>query len=361
MSVPSLKVLLYEMVKRKASDLHISSSTPPMLRVDGTLIPFDLPDLTPNDVMEYLGDLLPPGRHEEFIQKRELDFSFTMVSLDTMPRFRVNCFFEKGNPAIAIRSISTDIRTMEQLKLPREMVQVAEKMRGLFLVTGPTGSGKSTTLAALIQQINMNRSCHIVTVEDPIEYVFRSERAMIHQREVGDDTMSFSEALRRVLRQDPDVIMIGEMRDLETISAAITAAETGHLVLATLHTPDAAQTVDRIVDVFPPYQQQQVRLQLANILIGICSQQLIPLDGGGRVVATELLWATPGVRNCIREGKTSQIKSMMQTGSSIGMHSMDQDLVRLYREGILSREAVEQYCFDTKEVEHLLGGAVLMR
>ncbi|MCX7828707.1 MAG: type IV pilus twitching motility protein PilT [Thermanaerothrix sp.] len=361
MSVPSLKVLLYEMVKRKASDLHISSSRPPMLRIDGMLIPFDLPDLTPNDVMEYLGDILPPGRHEEFTQKRELDFSFTMVSLDTMPRFRVNCFFEKGNPAIAIRSISTDIRTMDQLKLPREMGQVAEKMRGLFLVTGPTGSGKSTTLAALIQQINMNRSCHIVTVEDPIEYVFRSERAMIHQREVGDDTMSFSEALRRVLRQDPDVIMIGEMRDLETISAAITAAETGHLVLATLHTPDAAQTVDRIVDVFPPYQQQQVRLQLANILIGICSQQLIPLDGGGRVVATELLWATPGVRNCIREGKTSQIKSMMQTGSSIGMHSMDQDLVRLYREGILSREAVEQYCFDPKEVEHLLGGPVLVR
>jgi twitching motility protein PilT len=361
MSVPSLKVLLYEMVKRKASDLHISSSRPPMLRIDGMLIPFDLPDLTPNDVMDYLGDILPPGRHEEFTQKRELDFSFTMVSLDTMPRFRVNCFFEKGNPAIAIRSISTDIRTMDQLKLPKEMGQVADKMRGLFLVTGPTGSGKSTTLAALIQQINMNRSCHIVTVEDPIEYVFRSERAMIHQREVGDDTMSFSEALRRVLRQDPDVIMIGEMRDLETISAAITAAETGHLVLATLHTPDAAQTVDRIVDVFPPYQQQQVRLQLANILIGICSQQLIPLDGGGRVVATELLWATPGVRNCIREGKTSQIKSMMQTGSSIGMHSMDQDLVRLYREGILSREAVEQYCFDPKEVEHLLGGAVLVR
>ncbi|ACZ19286.1 type IV pilus twitching motility protein PilT [Thermanaerovibrio acidaminovorans] len=361
MSIPSLKVLLYEMIRRNASDLHISSNRPPMLRVDGTLIPFDIPDLTPNDVMEYVGDLLPPGRWEEFTQNRELDFSFTMMSLDSMPRFRVNCFFEKGNPAIAIRFISTDIRTTRQLRLPMEIDQVAEKMRGLFLVTGPTGSGKSTTLAALVHQINMTRSCHVVTVEDPIEYVFKSERAMIHQREVGDDTKSFSEALKRVLRQDPDVIMIGEMRDLETISSAITAAETGHLVLATLHTPDAAQTVDRIVDVFPPYQQQQVRLQLANILIGICSQQLIPLASGGRVVATEFLWATPGIRNCIREGKTSQIKSMMQTGSALGMHTMDQDLVRLHREGILTREMVDQYCFDPKEVEHLLGGAILVR
>jgi twitching motility protein PilT len=228
-------------------------------------------------------------------------------------------------------------------------------MRGLFLVTGPTGSGKSTTLAAIIQQINMTRFCHIITIEDPIEYLYISERSIIHQREIGSDTKSFSEALKRALRQDPDVILIGEMRDLETVSAAVTAAETGHLVFGTLHTPDAAQTIDRMIDVFPPHQQDQVRIQIANILVGVCSQQLLPLPGGGRMVATELLLANPAVRNCIREAKTSQIKGIMQTGAAMGMHTMDQDLAHLVSEGYIARSDAFTYSYDTKELERLLG------
>jgi twitching motility protein PilT len=258
-----------------------------------------------------------------------------------------------GALAMALRMISATIMLPREQHLPLALEDVCRERRGLFLVTGPTGHGKSTTLAAMIQQINTTRSEHIVTIEDPIEYLFNSEASMIHQREVGSDTNSFTESLRRVLRQDPDVIMIGEMRDLETISAAITAAETGHLVFATLHTPDAAQSIDRIVDVFTASQQNQVRLQLSNILIGICSQQLIPRMGGGRVVATELLLANPAIRNCIREGKTSQIKTTMQTSRDSGMHTMDQDLVRLVREGKLEYGNAQRFAYDIKEFESL--------
>ena len=356
MAGPSFRTLLFEMIRRNGSDLHLGVGTRPSLRVDGNLVAFDTAPLTLQDLLEHLGDLLPPGKAELLEREKELDFSFSFHEGGEAARFRVNCGYERGNPTVALRMIPTNVRTTKQLCLPPSVDGVAERLRGLFLVTGPTGSGKSTTLAALVQQINMTRPCHIVTVEDPIEYLFRSERAIIHQREVGTDTRSFAEALKRALRQDPDVIMIGEMRDLETVGAAVTAAETGHLVLATLHTPDAPQTVDRIVDVFPPHQQQQVRMQLSHILIGICSQQLIPLAGGGRTVATELLWATPAVCNCIREGKTGQIKSLLQTGSSLGMHTMDQDLARQHREGTLSRELIQQFAFDPKEMERLLMG-----
>ena len=354
MATPGFRSLLYELIRRSGSDLHLGVGTSPAVRVDGTLVYLNTPALTHADLLEHLGELLPPGKGEVLEREKELDFSFSYLEGSDSARFRVNCSFERGNPAVALRMIPTNVRTTRQLCLPTSVDQVAERLRGLFLVTGPTGSGKSTTLAALVQQVNMTRPCHVVTVEDPVEYLFRSERAMIHQREVGTDTHSFAEALKRVLRQDPDVIMIGEMRDLETVSAAVTAAETGHLVLATLHTPDAPQTVDRIVDVFPSYQQPQVRMQLANILVGICSQQLIPLPGGGRTVATELLWATPAVRNCIREGKTSQIKSLLQTGAAQGMHTMDQDLARQYREGVLPRDLLPQFAFDPKELERLL-------
>jgi twitching motility protein PilT len=293
---------------------------------------------------------------ETLHRDKELDFSFSFhASEDLTSRFRGNCSYERGNLCTALRVITSNIRTTKQLMLSPAIEDVANRIRGLFLVTGPTGSGKSTTLAAIVQQINMTRFCHIITIEDPIEYLYISERSIIHQREIGSDTKSFSEALKRALRQDPDVILIGEMRDLETVSAAVTAAETGHLVFGTLHTPDASQTIDRMIDVFPPHQQQQVRMQVANILVGICSQQLLPLPGGGRMVATELLIANPAIRNCVREAKTSQIKGVMQTGAALGMHTMDQDLARLVSEGYITRSDAFTYSYDTKELERLLG------
>jgi len=351
-----MQALLGEVLRSKASDLHLSVGFAPALRVDGELNalagrePLDAADLE-----GLLREILMEPQWESLRENRELDFSFSFLRGGESARFRGNCAFERGNLYAAFRMIPTNIRTARQLMLPSVLEEVATKQRGFYLVTGPTGSGKSTTLAAVIQEINMTQSSHVITVEDPIEYLFVSERSLIHQREVGSDTASFTEALKRALRQDPDVIMIGEMRDLETIAAAITAAETGHLVLATLHTPDAAQSIDRIVDVFPPHQQQQVRIQLSNILIGICSQQLIPIPGGGRTVATEILVANAAVRNCIREGKTSQIKSLMQTGAQIGMHTMDQDLARQVGEGRIAPEQALSYAYDIKELERLLG------
>jgi twitching motility protein PilT len=350
-----IHVLLAETLKRKGSDLHLSVGIPAAIRMDGTLNFIGEP-ITSMEHFEMLTAILSPSQIETLQRDKELDFSFTFYASEELnSRFRGNCAYERGNLCTALRVITSNIRTTKQLMLSPSIEEIANKMRGLFLVTGPTGSGKSTTLAAVVQQVNMTRFCHIITIEDPIEYLYTSERSVIHQREIGSDTKSFSEALKRALRQDPDVILIGEMRDLETVSAAVTAAETGHLVFGTLHTPDAAQTIDRIIDVFPPHQQDQVRIQLANILVGVCSQQLLPLPGGGRMVATELLLANPAVRNCIREAKSSQIKGIMQTGAAVGMHTMDQDLARLVSEGYITRADAFTYSYDTKELERLLG------
>jgi twitching motility protein PilT len=354
--VPNMNDILAEAVRMKATDIHLGVGLPPAVRIDGDLVYLaSFPELTNDDLRALAGEVLMRRQLEELEENREIDFSFTFTGESgESSRFRGNCYFERGNMCLALRTIPTKIRTIDELKLPKQIVEVTRKYRGLFLVTGPTGSGKSTTLAALIQEINRTRPCHIVTIEDPIEYLYTSDVAVIHQREVGSDTKSFAEALKRVLRQDPDVILIGEMRDLETISAAITAAETGHLVFATLHTQSAPQTVDRIIDVFPPHQQQQIRQQLSTVLIGVCTQQLVPVPGGGRVVATELLFATPAVRNLIREAKVSQMVSIMQTGSAAGMHTMDQDLARLVRDGIIPYEIAKARCHDPKDLERLV-------
>ncbi len=354
--VTSIVTLLEETLRADASDLHVGVGIPPALRKDGELeylasyVPF-----VAEDVWSMTEELLSEAQLRHLREYREMDFSFEMAfSEDLVSRFRGNCFIERGNPSMALRVIPKNVRSLEDLQLPKTLQGVAEHLRGLFLVTGPTGSGKSTTLAAMIRRINMTRRCHIITIEDPIEYLHSSERSVIHQREVGTDTSSFAEALKRALRQDPDVILVGEMRDLETVGAAVTAAETGHLVFATLHTPDAPQSIDRIIDVFPPHQQQQVRMQVSHILIGICSQQLVPLPSGGRICATELLYATPGVRNCIREGKVGQVKSIMQTSAAAGMHTMDQDLARCVREGLFPYEHAQKYAYDRKDLERLV-------
>ena len=356
MAAYSIQRLLMEVLRHNGSDLHLGVGILPAIRIDGQLRFFGSGEpLTAEDLFSMLGNILTQPQMETLNREKELDFSFSFrPNAQTSCRFRGNCSFERGNICAALRVITTNIRTTKQLLLPQPIDDIANKIRGLFLVTGPTGSGKSTTLAAIIQQVNMTRSCHIVTIEDPMEYLFVSERSVIHQREVGSDTKNFTEALKRALRQDPDIIMIGEMRDLETIGAAITASETGHLVFATLHTQDAAQTIDRIIDVFPSYQQSQVRMQLSTILVGICSQQLLPLPGGGRMIATELLLSNAAVRNCIREGKTSQLKGIMQTGAASGMHSMDQDLARMVIEGYISRQDAFIYAYDQKELERLL-------
>jgi twitching motility protein PilT len=362
MALLNMQSLLSEVIKQNASDLHFTVGLVPAMRIDGELYNMsEIDPLSVKDVDTLINSIVTPEQRKKLEKNRELDFSFTFKSPGgDSARFRGNCYYQLGNLGTALRMIPSNVRSTKQLLLPSFLDEIATRRRGLFLVTGPTGHGKSTTLAAIIQQINLSRGTHIITVEDPIEYLFKSEKSIIHQREVGSDTYSFSEALKRALRQDPDVIMIGEMRDLETIAAAITAAETGHLVLATLHTADAAQTVDRIIDVFPPYQQQQIRQQLSNILIAICSQQLIPLPGEGRIVATELLVANPAIRNCIRESKTGQIKSLLQTGSESMMHSMDQDLARLVKEQKLPFDLVMKYAYDPKDLQRIVFEANLV-
>ena len=358
MAVFDINNILLDGVMSSASDIHLCALTKPALRVNGVLTrrPYSEP-LTKEDMDNVVNTLLTPEQFARFKEEREFDFSFDFSSgPDFKQRFRGNFSFERGNIVLALRIITPIIRTVKQLMLPEEVREVAHKNNGLFIVTGPTGSGKSTTLAAMIQEINLTRPAHVITIEDPIEYIYDSAESMIHQREVGSDTKSFSEALRRAMRQDPDVIMIGELRDLETISAAVTAAETGHLVLTTLHTPDAPQSIDRIIDVFPAGQQQQIRIQLSSILIGILSQQLVPLvTETGRMVVTELLVANNAIKNYIREAKTSQIKNALQTGSALGMHTMDQDLSRMYREGLISRKNAIAYAYDLKDLERFMG------
>ncbi|WP_298777637.1 type IV pilus twitching motility protein PilT [uncultured Fretibacterium sp.] len=351
----TLRSLLDLVIEKNASDLHLGVGVAPMMRIDGVLGAVrDTMPMAFEEVERALLEVISPEQYKKFMETHELDFSFSHVGSGVEARFRGNCYCEMRGIAAAFRLIPMKIRTLQELALPQELEEVAHRRRGLFLVTGPTGHGKSTTLAALVDEINRTRFDHIVTIEDPIEYVHQSQNCVVHQREVGSDTFSFAEALKHVLRQDPDVILIGELRDLETIQAAITAAETGHLVLGTLHTQDAPQSVDRLIDVFPPHQQAQIRIQLASVLVGICSQQLIPRGGGGRICATELLIANPGIRNCIREGKTSQIRTAIQTGAATGMHTMEQCLADLVGDGILSRDAALAYAYDPKELQRVM-------
>lgn len=351
---PRIEILLEEVIKKKASDLHLQVGLPPMLRVDGSLVPVTGADpLTEESVEMLIFAILDDDQKQILLKDKEFDFSFAFGDLG---RFRVNAFHERGNLAGALRLIPNEIMTVEQLGLPPVLSKFTEYPRGLVLVTGPTGSGKSTTLAAMIHKINAERSNHIITIEDPIEFTHKSNRSVIVQREVHYDTFSFSAALRSSLRQDPDVVLIGEMRDLETIAAAITIAETGHLVFATLHTNSAAQSIDRMIDVFPPHQQPQIRSQLSNILMAICSQRLIPSIGGGRVAAAEILVATPAVRNIIREGKSHQLDAVIQTGAEFGMQSMDKTLVNLIHAGTISYDEARNFAVDIDELDRLMRG-----
>jgi twitching motility protein PilT len=351
---PRIEVLLEEVVKKKASDLHLQVGLPPMLRVDGALLAVTGADPLSDEAVETLiFAILDEDQKQILLKDKEFDFSF---AFGDMGRFRVNAFHERGNLAAAMRLIPNDIPSIEQLGLPPVVAKFADYPRGLVLVTGPTGSGKSTSLASLVHKINMERASHIITIEDPIEYTHSSKKSVIVQREVHYDTYSFSAALRSALREDPDVVLIGEMRDLETIASAITIAETGHLVFATLHTNSAAQSIDRMIDVFPPHQQPQIRSQLANILMAICSQRLVPAIGGGRMAAAEILIGTPAVRNIIREGKTHQLDAVIQTGAEFGMQSMDKQLVTLIHQGTITYDEARNVAVDIDELDRLMRG-----
>lgn len=349
-----IEVLLEEVVRKRASDLHLQVGVPPMLRIDGSLTP--LMGFNPLDeqaVETLVFAILDEDQRQILLKDKEFDFSF---AFGTLGRFRVNAYHERGNLAAALRLIPNEIKTINELGLPNIVLNFADFPRGLVLVTGPTGSGKSTTLASLVDKINNERAQHIITIEDPIEFTHKSKRSVVVQREVHYDTYSFSAALRSSLRQDPDVVLIGEMRDLETISAAITIAETGHLVFATLHTNSAAQSIDRMIDVFPPHQQPQIRAQLANILMAICSQRLVPTIGGGRVAAAEILVANAAVRNIIREGKAHQLDAVIQTGSDQGMQTMDRTLAGLVQSGTVTYDNAREFAIDLAEFERLIRG-----
>lgn len=347
--------LLKVAVELGASDIHITVDSAPIARTKGKFVKLLDTILTKEDTEEMAREIAGTKNFKRIQEHGEADFS---VALDeTGDRFRVNAYKQKGNYAIAIRTITSTIPSFETLGLPEVLRSFTEKHKGLVLVTGPTGSGKSTTLASLVDIINENQQRHIITLEDPIEYVHHHKNSLVNQREIGQDTESFNSALRAILRQDPDVILIGEMRDPETISIALTAAETGHLVFSTLHTVGAAKTIDRIVDMFPPEQQQQVRTQLSTVCEGVISQQLLQTnDGRKRVAALEVMISTPAIRNLIRENKTYQIPNMIQTGSKIGMQSMDQELVNLYRQGKISKEMALSRCTDFEYTSRLVGG-----
>jgi len=345
--------ILIEVMERGASDLHMTAGSPPMVRERGQLHALDYPQLNPTDVREIVYSILTNDQRQRLETDWQIDLAY---SIPGRARFRVNAYFQRASLGAAFRLIPQDIPQLETLGLPPTIKEFTKKPRGFVLVTGPTGSGKSTTLAAMLDLINQERAEHIMTVEDPIEFMHRHKRCIVNQREVGADAQSFALALKAALRQDPDVILVGEMRDLETISTALTAAETGHLVFATLHTQDAAQTIDRIVDVFPPTQQHQVRVQLSVALQGIVTQQLLPTaDGMSRVAATEVLVPTAAVRNLIREGKTHQIYSALQTGATHGMQTMDASLVDLVRRNKITREFAESRSSAPEELRRLMG------
>lgn len=351
-SKPNLHALLKIMIDKGASDLHITTNTPPQLRIDGRLYPLKIQPLSPVDTKQLCYSVLTDAQKMEFEQDFEIDLSFGIKGL---ARFRANVFFQRGAVAAAFRQIPFQVRSFEELKLPAILAETARKPRGLVLITGPTGSGKSTTLAAMVDLINSERQGHIVTIEDPIEYLHNHKSCVVNQRELGSDTKSFKRALKFVLRQNPDVVLIGEMRDLETIEAAISISETGHLALATLHTNSTVQTINRIVDVFPPYQQSQVRQQLSMTLEAIVCQQLLPKIGGGRAMALEILIPTPAIRNLIREDKVHQIYSSLQTGRNrSGMQTLNQSLAELVLRRVVKAEDAMATSSDQDELRQLL-------
>src|SRR3954463_13041782 len=348
--------ILLAVIERNASDLHIAAGAAPAIRTRGKLQALEgFPKLTPQDTQEIVYSILNDDQRKRLENDLQIDFAYAIPNVG---RFRVNAYRQRAALGAAFRRIPTEIPPLESLGLPPVVKELATKPRGLVLVTGPTGSGKSTSLAAMIDVINSARDEHIMTVEDPIEFLHQHKRCLVNQRELGSDATSFAAALKAALRQDPDVILVGEMRDLETISTALTAAETGHLVFATLHTQDSAQTIDRIIDVFPPHQQQQVRVQLSVALQGIVTQQLLPTaDGSGRVACCEVLGLTPAVRNLIREGKTHQIHSVLQTSAAQGMQSMDQHLADLVKKGRISYDTALEKCHHIEDFNRLCGRA----
>jgi len=346
-----IRDLLLMCIEKGASDLHITENEPPILRIDGRLVRTELEKLNKQELKKMVYGVLSNSQKEIFERELELDFSLALPDLD---RFRVNIHTQKGSVEAAFRRIPLEIPNVTKLGLPQIILDLANKPNGLVLVTGPTGMGKTTTLAAMINHINTERECLITCIEDPIEFIFTNKKSIVKQREVYSDTHSFAQALRHALRQDPNVIVVGEMRDLETISTALTAAETGHLVLATLHTPDAPQTISRIIDVFPPHQQQQVKMQLSDCLQGVVSQLLLPhLSGKGRVLCTEVMVATPGIRNLIREQEIEQIPTLMQTGSQHGMHTMDKSLKELHQKGLISLDMAMSKVKNREEFKQL--------
>ena len=338
-----MKELLAFSVEAKASDVHIAVGIPPKLRINGRLTEVEVPPLTPADAAEAIGATMKE-RHVAILKDRgEVDFSFDSPETG---RFRVNVYMDRGNMAAAYRRVETQIPRPDQLGIPREVVELYKRKRGLVLVTGPTGSGKSTTLASIINKANENLTDHIITLEDPIEYIHHHNKAIVNQREVGMDTLSYANALRAALREDPDIILVGEMRDLETISTAITAAETGHLVFSTLHTNSSSDAIDRMIDVFPPHQQQQIRVQLSGVLEGIVAQHLLPMVNGGRIAAFEVLLANNAIRNLIREAKAFQIPSIIQTSKREGMMMMDDCILQYYSQGLIAPETAVAYAHD---------------
>jgi len=356
--MPNMHQLLKAMIDKGASDLHVTTGAPPMLRVDGKLHPLRMPPLSPPETKQLCYSVLTDAQKHRFEETNELDLSFSVQKLS---RFRANVFVQRGNVAGAFRAIPFKVRSFEELGLPKAVAELAEKPRGLILVTGPTGSGKSTTLATMIDRINDSRNEHIVTIEDPIEYLHHHKGCVVNQREVGADTSGFKNALKYILRQDPDVVLIGEMRDLETIEAALTVAETGHLCFATLHTNGAVQTINRIVDVFPPYQQAQIRAQLSFVLEGVMCQTLLPrANAPGRVMSLEVMVPNAAIRNLIREDKIHQIYSAMQVGQEkFGMQTMNQSLAMLYQRRMISLEDAMGRSPDGEELRGLIGRGVM--
>ncbi len=342
--MPTIEEIMRTAKNAGASDVHITVGIPPKMRVNGNLVTMNYSRMMPADTLGVLLEIMTESQREKFEDRGEYDMSFSIPELG---RYRVNAYKQRGSVALALRLVGTQVPSPESLGVPESVINLYERKRGLILVTGPTGSGKSTTLAAIIDKINNNRDAHVITLEDPIEYLHQHKMAMVNQREIGLDSQNYANALRAALREDPDVILVGEMRDFETISVAITAAETGHLVLSTLHTIGAASTVDRVIDVFPPHQQQQIRVQFANVLEAVISQQLIPtLDGRGRVAAFEVMHANHAVRNLIREGKSHQLVSVMQTNRKMGMITMDESITQLFYEGRIDREMAIQFAQD---------------
>lgn len=344
--------LLKEAVELGSSDLHLAAGSPPIVRTDGKLVRLDYEELDPRSVQRFVYDVLTGEQIRAFETTKELDFGY---GIPDVGRFRVNAYRQRGCVGVALRAIPTEIPTLSELRLPPSVRDLALKQSGLILVTGPTGNGKTTTLAGMVGIINSERNVHIMTIEDPIEYLHKHKKSMVNQRELGFDTDSFHNALRAVLREDPDVILVGEMRDLETIQAALTLAETGHLVFATLHTRNAPQTIDRVVDVFPPHQQDQIKVQLSSSIEAVLAQQLLPMIGGGRICALEILIGTSGVRNLIREGKTHQIGSLMETSAQFGMQTMDTVLVKLHRNGKVNLDEARKRAIDPENFDRLLG------